>query len=117
MDRQYLCKKCRSSLFTSDAVECHDPPGSRLQEDCTSVFVGVDEWIGDTSGAEGKIVCPKCQTKIGGWSWAGSKCSCGTWVCPAFQVLKSKIDLPRPVANIQACITRAPAVRPSEPAP
>ena len=28
----------------------------------------------------------QCGAKLGSWSWAGLKCSCGQWNAPAFQV-------------------------------
>jgi len=41
----------------------------------------------------GKLYCPKCKSKLGSFDWAGSKCSCGKWVTPAFQVQKNRVDL------------------------
>ena len=40
----------------------------------------------------GTLVCSKCNTKTGAWSWVGLQCSCQTWVCPAFMVNASKVD-------------------------
>ena len=40
-----------------------------------------------------KILCPKCNAKIGSYSWSGQKCSCLTWVAPAFHIYESKVDL------------------------
>eukprot|EP00511_Aplanochytrium_stocchinoi_P006369 CAMPEP_0204822342 /NCGR_PEP_ID=MMETSP1346-20131115/535_1 /ASSEMBLY_ACC=CAM_ASM_000771 /TAXON_ID=215587 /ORGANISM="Aplanochytrium stocchinoi, Strain GSBS06" /LENGTH=411 /DNA_ID=CAMNT_0051948507 /DNA_START=297 /DNA_END=1532 /DNA_ORIENTATION=+ len=46
------------------------------------------------SEVEGKIVCPnhRCAAKFGNYAWSGAQCSCGTWICPAIQVPKSKVD-------------------------
>jgi hypothetical protein len=41
---------------------------------------------------EGKITCPRCNYKLGSYNWAGTQCSCGTWVAPAFMIHKSRID-------------------------
>lgn len=41
---------------------------------------------------EGKICCPKCSARLGSYNWAGAQCSCGAWVAPAVQVIKSKVD-------------------------
>jgi len=41
---------------------------------------------------EGKVACPKCATRIGSYNWSGMQCSCGAWVTPAVQVVKSKDD-------------------------
>lgn len=49
---------------------------------------------------EGKFGCPKCDTKIGTWNWSGAQCSCGTWVVPAIQVPRSKVDLVPPQTTL-----------------
>jgi dual specificity phosphatase 12 len=43
---------------------------------------------------QGRLECPnsKCGAQLGRYAWQGIKCSCGAWVCPAFSVLKSRID-------------------------
>ncbi len=43
---------------------------------------------------EGKLCCPnaRCQTRLGGFNWSGSQCSCGSWVVPAVQVVASRVD-------------------------
>lgn len=41
-----------------------------------------------------QIPCPKCEAKLGTFSWHGMQCSCGSWVTPAFALHKCKIDLP-----------------------
>ena len=41
---------------------------------------------------DGKIACPKCSTRVGNYNWSGMQCSCGAWITPAFQVIKSKVD-------------------------
>ena len=33
-----------------------------------------------------------CKARIGAFNWSGMQCSCGAWVNPAFQLLKSRID-------------------------
>ena len=30
--------------------------------------------------------------RLGSYCWSGMQCSCGTWVAPALQVVKSKVD-------------------------
>ena len=62
-------------------------------ENCTSWFIEPGmEWMGETTEVEGKIMCPKCGTRVGSWKWAGIQCSCGIWHSPGFQVPKSKVD-------------------------
>lgn len=36
--------------------------------------------------------CLKCNYKIGTYSPIGIQCSCGSWVVPAIQIVKSKVD-------------------------
>jgi dual specificity phosphatase 12 len=44
------------------------------------------------SQVDGKLACPKCTVRLGSYTWSGMQCSCGAWVAPAFQVVKSKVD-------------------------
>jgi hypothetical protein len=39
-----------------------------------------------------KLYCGKCASRVGSWSWAGARCSCGQWVVPSFQFTSSKVD-------------------------
>ena len=41
----------------------------------------------------GKLSCIVCSARLGSFDWAGAQCSCGTWVVPAFQLHKSRIDM------------------------
>lgn len=49
----------------------------------------------DVYEAEGKILCYKCQKRVGSFCWSGSQCSCGTWVVPSLQIPRSKVDVRR----------------------
>ena len=40
----------------------------------------------------GTIKCKKCSYKLGEFSPKGTQCSCGSWVVPAVQIVKSKVD-------------------------
>ena len=97
---RYACRKCRMVLFGQDDLEDHVPSRHTFARRhatgtarCESLFLtmGLD-WMGDISAIEGKISCPKCDTKVGNWNWSGSQCSCGTWVTPAMQIPSSKVD-------------------------
>ena len=102
--KRYSCRKCRTILFGVDDLE--DPPHIQAKHNfgyrkaasgertCQSIFLhSVPPWVtADTSENEGKISCPKCDTKVGHWNWSGAQCSCGTWVCPAIQVPSSRVD-------------------------
>ncbi|CAM0956056.1 unnamed protein product [Alopecurus aequalis] len=39
-----------------------------------------------------RLWCMDCKTRLGSFDWAGMQCSCGAWVIPAFQLLRSRID-------------------------
>lgn len=108
---RYACRKCRTVLFGENDFE--DPPhatkqhqfsarkknhGAAGSSSCQSYFL-TDKglaWMGDMADVEGRFSCPKCSSKIGTWHWAGAQCSCGTWVTPAIQVPKSKVDVMAP---------------------
>jgi hypothetical protein len=87
------CKKCRSKLFSApDLVEKHAflPSSS-----CSSYFLrDAPEWFDpmSTGENEGKLSCPKCETRIGNWNWSGVRCSCSEWVTPGFQLHVGKLD-------------------------
>ncbi len=113
------CKKCRNIIATTKSFIPHTPPAegtkqskfvrhtpgfkrmvSRVEEvdpnaQCTHYFLEPIIWMKDELSKgqlDGKFNCSKCSTKIGGYSWQGSRCSCGIWVNPALHIHKSKID-------------------------
>jgi hypothetical protein len=53
-----------------------------------------------------KINCPKCDNKIGSYNWYGHKCSCLTWVVPAFHIYESKVDLCNPLPILPNVLNR-----------
>ncbi|OBA23591.1 dual specificity protein phosphatase 12 [Metschnikowia bicuspidata var. bicuspidata NRRL YB-4993] len=48
---------------------------------------------------EGKLCCPRCAAKVGGYSWKGSRCSCGKWMVPALHLQAAKVDSMRAAAS------------------
>ena len=127
----FRCRKCRAPLFTGQVLESHEPGGGQVAfkhhkrdhrmggavESCTSHFLRSDgqtnmksteDWGGCL---QGKLTCAKCSTRVGDFNWSGMQCSCGAWVCPAIQVVKSKVDEsrpppPRPMAQHPAAACR-----------
>lgn len=110
---RYLCRNCRTILFGDNDFE--DPPhvpsahgfswkkikhtgyGKTGTSACQSFFMAAGlDWMGDVNAAEGKFSCPKCETKLGSWNWSGAQCSCGSWVVPAIQIPRGKVDLVAP---------------------
>ena len=109
----YKCKKCRHRLFLASALDSHEnvrPSGMGCtslflkEEHATSNFEGsstntvtsglvlLDDTGTSHSGNSGKVACDKCGFRVGSWSWLGLPCSCKAWVCPAFQIVASKVD-------------------------
>jgi dual specificity phosphatase 12 len=99
------CRKCRRELCTSEDCVDHEKPeedkafqrrskyGMHANAQCNSLFLEQQEWFGDTSEPEGKILCPHCGARVGTWKWHGTQCSCSAWVAPAFQIHKGKVDI------------------------
>ncbi|XP_028936772.1 dual specificity protein phosphatase 12 [Ornithorhynchus anatinus] len=107
----YRCRKCRRALFRSSSVLGHPggsgpaafahkrktpvyPPAAAGPASCTSHFVEPVQWMEAAllGVMEGQLLCPKCGAKLGSFSWCGERCSCGSWVTPAFQVHKNRVD-------------------------
>ncbi|NWW33010.1 DUS12 phosphatase, partial [Panurus biarmicus] len=122
----YRCRKCRRALFRSSSILSHMEgigptafahkritDSARLsgngQEKCTSYFIEPVQWMEPAllGVMEGQLLCPKCTSKLGSFSWRGDQCSCGRWVTPAFQIHKSRVDEVRtlPVGNFQTAKT------------
>jgi len=111
----YRCRKCRTPIFSDTMLESHqegkgqsafkfgrrDARGTAANLGCTSHFLNPDA-TASLSEIEGKICCPRCSARIGGYHWAGMQCSCGAWVAPAIQVVKSKVDESIIIAGAQA---------------
>ncbi|XP_075620842.1 dual specificity protein phosphatase 12 isoform X2 [Balearica regulorum gibbericeps] len=122
----YRCRKCRRALFRSSSILSHAEGsgptafahkritdsaqlvGNR-REKCTSYFTEPVQWMEPAllGVMEGQLLCPKCTSKLGSFSWRGEQCSCGRWVTPAFQIHKSRVDevSTLPVGNFQAAKT------------
>eukprot|EP00871_Galdieria_phlegrea_P000091 jgi/Galph1/1082/GphlegSOOS_G5784.1 len=100
----FSCRRCSKPLFTSSDLEKAHKKGKSLTiesqiheevsgtKDCSSFYLQHVPWGVDLSAYEGKLSCPKCQCRVGSYSWYGEKCSCGLWVTPALKVSKRKVD-------------------------
>ncbi|CAB1317663.1 unnamed protein product [Coregonus sp. 'balchen'] len=104
----YRCKKCRRTLFRASSILSHTigngptafaykkmsnlPSGDQTQ--CTSYFTEPVQWMEHAllGVMDGQLLCPKCSSKLGSFSWCGEQCSCGRWVTPAFQMHKNRVD-------------------------
>lgn len=111
------CKKCRQRLAFSTSFVEHKPPSresseghfirraagshriidiKESQDQCSHFFVEPLNWMKEElqgkQELEGKFLCPGCSSKVGGYNWKGSRCSCGKWVIPAINLLRNKVD-------------------------
>ncbi|KAM4623555.1 dual specificity protein phosphatase 12 [Polymixia lowei] len=105
-EASYRCRKCRRTLFRSSSVLSHPLGGgasafshkktSNLTGDvqCTSYFIEPVQWMEQAllGVMDGQLLCPKCSSKLGSFSWCGDQCSCGRWVTPAFQLHRNRVD-------------------------
>lgn len=118
----YRCKKCRQPLFRDTSLLSHtsgegkeafswkakSSNTSKTKSDvvCTqSLFIEPVQWMADiVFKQEGKLVCPKCKSKLGSFIWCGEQCPCGAWVAPAFHIQNGKVDLSKPLLLAQRSV-------------
>ncbi|XP_057712519.1 dual specificity protein phosphatase 12 [Corythoichthys intestinalis] len=113
-EASYRCRKCRRTLFRSSSLLSH-PVGegasafghkksTNLTEGvrCTSYFIEPVQWMEQAllGVMDGQLLCPKCRSKLGSFSWCGDQCSCGRWITPSFQLHQNRVDEIRHI-NIQ----------------
>ncbi|KAI8562520.1 hypothetical protein RHMOL_Rhmol03G0042500 [Rhododendron molle] len=110
--RAYRCKKCRRVVAVQDNVVDHVPgegetsfqwhkrrsgnPFNKCDEmECSSIFVEPLRWMTavEEGASEGKLMCAHCEGRLGYFNWSGIQCSCGSWITPAFQLHKSRVDI------------------------
>ncbi|KAK9290506.1 hypothetical protein L1049_008676 [Liquidambar formosana] len=108
----YRCKKCRRVIALQENVVSHIPgegetsfewlkrrSGNLFNKSdefqCSSIFVEPLRWMtAVVEGAlEGKLSCAHCESRLGYFNWSGIQCSCGSWITPAFQLHKSRVDI------------------------
>lgn len=107
----YRCKKCRRVVALQQNVLDHLPgegetsfewqkrrsgnPFAKPDEECSSIFVEPLRWMTavEEGALEGKLCCVHCEARLGYFNWSGIQCSCGSWITPAFQLHKSRVDI------------------------
>lgn len=96
-----ICDKLKENSLSSDR-------SSDVEIDyCKDVyFIEPLAWMdGILRQTNGKLHCPKCQSKLGSFSWTmGINCPCGRQVSPAFYLVPSKVELSRSVQNVQITV-------------
>ncbi|XP_021745822.1 dual specificity protein phosphatase 12-like [Chenopodium quinoa] len=108
----YRCKKCRRVVALQENIVDHVPgegmsafqwhkrrsgnPYDKSDDfGCSSIFVEPLKWMKavEEGAIEGKLLCVHCDARLGYFNWSGIQCNCGSWITPAFQLHKSRIDL------------------------
>lgn len=107
----FRCKKCRRLVAVQDNVVDHIPGQGETSfewrkrkssnynnfedSECSSIFVEPLKWMTavEEGGIEGKLSCAHCEARLGNFNWSGIQCSCGSWITPAFQLHRSRVDI------------------------
>lgn len=115
---QIRCKRCRQVVALGSQIDTHTKPDTDSKQAhfikrapnsrrvvstqeaaniCSHYFLKEPlNWmrpeLEGKGELEGKFFCPRCQCKIGGYSWRGSRCSCGKWMVPAIHLQSAKVD-------------------------
>ena len=103
----YKCGRCRKTLFSDKNIMfIHEfTPKEKYSHkrrknnqvkttECTSFFLNdiIDDKNELMKMNQNCIYCIKCNYKLGEFWPKGTQCSCGSWVVPAVQIVKSKVD-------------------------
>ncbi|CAO2822279.1 unnamed protein product [Amaranthus hypochondriacus] len=108
----YRCKKCRRVVAVQDNIVNHNPgegmtafqwqkrrSGNNFDKPddfgCSSIFIEPLKWMKavEEGAIEGKLSCVHCDARLGYFNWSGIQCNCGSWITPAFQLHKSRMDI------------------------
>jgi dual specificity phosphatase 12 len=112
-NKAFRCKKCRRIVALQENVVNHVPgqgessfewhkrasgnPFNKYGEEieCSSIFLEPLRWMTtvEEGALQGKLLCANCEAKLGNFNWSGIQCSCGSWITPAFQISKSRVDI------------------------
>lgn len=90
-----------SSTNSDKSSDCEAQP--RCKE---IIFIEPLAWMLDiTKQTQGKLNCPKCQSKLGNFTWINScNCPCGKNIFPAFYLVPSKVELTHSVQNVEITV-------------
>ncbi|CAG9768546.1 unnamed protein product [Ceutorhynchus assimilis] len=97
----YRCKKCRRIIASESHLILHQEKDKQIK--CVNTFfVEPITWMNVAQTTQGKLHCPKCNHKVGSFSWVmGCQCPCGIQVAPAFYLVPSKVDFTNVVKNVE----------------
>ncbi|KAK9890501.1 hypothetical protein WA026_010580 [Henosepilachna vigintioctopunctata] len=95
----YRCKKCRRIVAAESNLLTHKDKNEICKK---TYFIEPLQWMNIAQTDQGKLYCPKCQNKLGSFSWVmGCQCPCGVQIAPAFYLKPSKIDFTNVVQNVE----------------
>lgn len=103
----YRCKKCRRVVAAeSNLITHHDRQVNGRVICRKTFFIEPMAWMNNiTNLTEGKLHCPKCNTRLGSFSWVmGTQCPCGCNVAPSFYLVPSKVDWCNVVKNVEVTV-------------
>ncbi|KAK6025950.1 hypothetical protein OSTOST_08134 [Ostertagia ostertagi] len=113
---KYRCGKCRHILFFGEHLTKHKRADGEVCE--FGYLIEPMKWM-NVSEYEGKICCPKCDSKLGNYSWGGRQCQgdpgarCMQHVTPWVHLHRSKVDevaTQSPIERLQTPRPQIPAV-------
>jgi len=97
LDPTFVSSKKNKQEKQQQQQESKQQEGKQQQSNssgCKSFFLKCDQWMNVESPTKNncKVMCPKCDAKLGSFSCAGEKCSCGKVVVQSCRVLKNRVD-------------------------
>ncbi|XGW27312.1 hypothetical protein V3C99_007708 [Haemonchus contortus] len=113
---KYRCGKCRHILFFGEHLTKHKRIDGEVCE--FGYLIEPMKWM-NVSEYEGKICCPKCDSKLGNYSWGGRQCQggpgarCMQHVTPWVHLHRAKVDevsTQSPIERLQTPRQQIPAV-------
>uniref|UniRef100_A0A7I4YMR7 protein-tyrosine-phosphatase n=1 Tax=Haemonchus contortus TaxID=6289 RepID=A0A7I4YMR7_HAECO len=113
---KYRCGKCRHILFFGEHLTKHKRIDGEVCE--FGYLIEPMKWM-NVSEYEGKICCPKCDAKLGNYSWGGRQCQgdpgarCMQHVTPWVHLHRAKVDevsTQSPIERLQPPRQQIPAV-------
>lgn len=99
-----LLERVNTLCLDSSSDKCS---GYESPRRCKEIlFIEPLAWMTDIAKqTQGKLNCPKCQSKLGNFTWINScNCPCGKNVSPAFYLVPSKVELTHSVQNVEITV-------------
>lgn len=105
-DKTPLPKQIRNLQMPEAAAKQPEEAKTTVEVCNKTYFIEPLAWMPDiTHNVEGKLNCPKCNSKLGSFSWiSGCQCPCGSKIAPAFYLVPSKVDWSNAVQNVESTI-------------